>query len=85
MQDLTDASGRKAAADILAALLRSPDTFGSGAVGGGDARWGEALAELTAKVRERKAAVDEAMVGGSGLCPRNREHILDLPLVMAMI
>ena len=50
MQDLTDASGRKAAADILAALLRSPETFGCGTSGGSDMRWGEALAELTAKV-----------------------------------
>lgn len=49
-QDLTDASGRGAAADILATLLRAPETFCGASAGGGDVRWQEALAELTGKV-----------------------------------
>ena len=46
-QDLTDAAGRKAAADLLDVLLRAPETFRCGA---SDDRLNTALAELAKKV-----------------------------------
>ena len=46
-QDLTDAAGRKAAADLLDVLLRAPETFRHGA---SDDRLIAALAELAKKV-----------------------------------
>ena len=46
-QDLTDAAGRKAAADLLDVLLRAPETFHCGA---SDDRLMAALAELAKKV-----------------------------------
>ena len=47
-QDLTDAAGRKAAADLLDVLLRAPETLCCGA---SDDRLMVALAELAKKVR----------------------------------
>ncbi len=54
VQDLTDASGRKAAADLLHVLLRAPQTFEGGATADG---FCNALAELTVKVPTGTAPV----------------------------
>ena len=48
LQDLTDTSGRKSAADLLDLLLRVPQTFASGSVAD---RFCRALAELAVKVQ----------------------------------
>jgi len=67
MQDMADAAGRAAAADVLSSLLRCPGLWGPaadgaaaeaagvGAFDGG--AWGEALSELAAKARTNSLRV----------------------------
>lgn len=62
IQDLTDASGRHAAAAILDTLLRRGSAPDCAAAGGGDSRWWDALTELAARVHSSPGELCAALM-----------------------